>query len=151
MPNELYEAYRTAAIALSVTAAVYIAIQIAAYLRIFAKAGQAGWKCLVPVLSQYTAFKMAWKPSMFLAALIITLADGIFILLASLFAELTFLLIWLIMLASAAAVIMGIAFTHKLSRAFGHGTAFTFGLVLLEPIFILVLAFGRSEYHGPDL
>lgn len=148
MPND---AFKSAAILLSVIAAAYIAIQIIANWKIFTKAGQQGWKCLVPGLSQYTAFKLAWKPSMFIAAVIIASADAVLITLASLFAELTFILMWLIMLASAATLIMYAAFTHKLSRAFRHGTAFTLGLLLLRPVFILVLAFGSSEYHGADL
>ena len=151
MPNELNEAFRSAAIILSVIAAVCIAIQIAANWKIFTKAGQQGWKCLVPVLSQYTAFKLAWKPSMFIAAVIIAAADVLFITLSSLFAELTFILMWLIMLTSAATLVMYVAFTHKLSRAFRHGAAFTIGLLLFQPVFLLVLAFGSSEYHGADL
>ena len=151
MPNELYDAFNSATIILSVIAVLCAAIQIAAYWRIFTKAGREGWKCLVPVLSQYTAFKIVWKPFMFFAALIIAAADLLFITLASLFAELTFLLMWLIMLASAAAIIMYAAFTHKLSRAFRHGVPFTLGLLFLQPVFILILAFGSSEYHGADL
>ena len=151
MPNELNEAFTSAAITISVIAAVYIIIQMIAYRKIFIKAGQQGWKCFVPVLAQYTAFKLAWKPSMFAAAVIIASADVVFITLARLFAELTFILMWLIMLASAATLIMYIAFTHKLSRAFRHGVPFTLGLLLLQPVFILVLALGGSEYHGADL
>lgn len=151
MQGELYEAFRSAGIIMSAAAAICIIIQIIAYWRIFTKAGQPGWKSIVPVLSQYTAFKIAWKPSMFLAALIITAADVIFITLASLFAELTFILMWLIMLTSAATLIMYVAFTHKLSRAFRHGVGFTLGLLFLQPIFMPVLAFGGSEYHGADL
>lgn len=151
MPNQLQDTYVSTAILLSVLAAIYLAVQIIAYWRIFTKAGQAGWRCLVPVLSQYTAFKIAWKPFMFFAALIIAAADLLFITLASLFAELTFLLMWLIMLTSAATLIMYIVFTHKLSRAFRHGVPFTIGLLLLQPVFILILAFGGAEYHGADL
>ena len=151
MPNRLQDTFLSAAITLSIVAAVYIIIQIIAYWRIFTKAGESGWKCLVPVLSQYTAFKIVWKPFMFFAALIIAAADLLFITLASLFAELTFLLMWLIMLTSAATLIMYIAFTHKLSRAFRHGVPFTIGLLLLQPVFILILALGGAEYHGADL
>ena len=151
MQGELNEAFGSAAVILSVIAAIYTVIQVIACWRIFTKAGQQGWKCLVPVLSQYTAFKLAWKPSMFAAAVIIAAADGLFITLASVFAELTFILMWLIMLTSAATLIMYVAFTHKLSRAFRHGAAFTLGLLLLQPVFIMVLAFGSSEYHGADL
>lgn len=148
MPNELHDAFLYTAISLSVTAVINTVIQILAYWKIFTKAGQPGWKSLVPVLSQYTAFKLVWTPFMFFAALVIAAADLLLITLASLFAELTFLLMWLIMLASAAAVIMYVVYTHKLSRAFRHGVVFTIGLLLFQPIFILVLAFGRSEYHG---
>ena len=151
MPNELNEAFRSAAVTVSVIAAACVIIQIISYRKIFTKAGQQGWKCLVPILSQYTAFKLAWKPSMFVAAVITVFADAAFITLASLFAELTFVLMWLIMLASAAALIMYAAFTHKLSRAFRHGVGFTLGLLLLQPVFLLILAFGSSEYHGADL
>lgn len=151
MPNELHDAFIATAISLSVTAVINTVIQIIAYWRIFTKAGRQGWKSLVPVLSQYTAFKLVWTPFMFFAVLITVIADVFLITLASLFAELTFLLMWLIMLASAAVIIMYVVYTHKLSRAFRHGAAFTIGLLLLQPIFILVLAFGRSEYHGADV
>lgn len=47
-----------------------------------------------------------------------------------------------------AVVVIGIMALHKLSKAFGHGAGFTVGLVLLSPIFILILAFGSSQYVG---
>lgn len=37
---------------------------------------------------------------------------------------------------------------YKLSKAFGHGAGFTFGLLFLNLIFILILAFGSSQYVG---
>lgn len=37
---------------------------------------------------------------------------------------------------------------HKLSVSFGHGVGFTLGLIFLNPIFTLILAFGSSEYIG---
>ena len=34
----------------------------------------------------------------------------------------------------------------KLSKAFGHGVGFAIGLILLNPIFMLILGFGSSTY-----
>ena len=71
--------------------------------------------------------------------------------LSNMFAELTMILMWLDVLVIAIVGIFGIVFTHKLSRAFGHGVPFTLGLLFFQPVFILILGFGRSDYHGADL
>ncbi|WP_282767729.1 DUF5684 domain-containing protein [Coprobacillus cateniformis] len=36
----------------------------------------------------------------------------------------------------------------RLSVVFQHGLLFTLGLIFFYPIFILILAFGNSKYHG---
>ncbi len=36
----------------------------------------------------------------------------------------------------------------KLAKAFGHGTGFAIGLIFLNFIFMLILAFGKSQYQG---
>ena len=45
-------------------------------------------------------------------------------------------------------IIIGIIVANDLSNAFGHGLGFTLGLIFLSPIFMLILAFGSSEYRG---
>ena len=37
----------------------------------------------------------------------------------------------------------------KLARAFGKGTGFAVGLILLPSIFYMILGFGDSVYYGP--
>ena len=49
------------------------------------------------------------------------------------------------MIASAVISIMQ---NIKLSKAFGHGGGYAVGLILLQPIFILILGFGKSTYVG---
>ena len=44
-----------------------------------------------------------------------------------------------------AAVVLYIMFLNRVSKAFGHGAGFTVGLVFLNFIFILILAFSKSE------
>ena len=127
-------------------------IHIIALWRIFAKAGHAGWKSLIPVYSQYLLFRIAGKPSLFPAVFILVIAqtflnitsmyftndDSIFILLA----------IWgIVIILGIIMAIIYIDYSCSLSKAFGHGIAFAFGLIFLEPLFILILGFGRSQYR----
>ena len=43
------------------------------------------------------------------------------------------------------AFVLEIMFLNRVSKAFGHGAGFTVGLVFLNFIFILILAFSKSE------
>ena len=49
---------------------------------------------------------------------------------------------------SVAGLVIGIMGLHKVSKAFGHGAGFTLGLIFLNPIFLLILGFGSSQYLG---
>ncbi|MDY5276243.1 MAG: DUF5684 domain-containing protein, partial [Erysipelotrichaceae bacterium] len=39
----------------------------------------------------------------------------------------------------------------KLARAYGKSTAFGLGLLFFQPIFIMILGLGDSEYLGPQM
>jgi hypothetical protein len=39
---------------------------------------------------------------------------------------------------------------HSVSKNFGHGVGFTLGLIFLGFIFIPILAWGDSQYLGPN-
>ena len=45
-------------------------LTVIAWWRLFSKAGQAGWKSVVPVLNVYTLYKICWKPVYFWLALL---------------------------------------------------------------------------------
>ena len=42
-----------------------VALTILANWLMFMKAGEAGWKSIIPVYNTYTAYKIAWTPNMF--------------------------------------------------------------------------------------
>ena len=130
---------------------IYQILLIIARWRIFTKAGEPGWKSIIPILSLYTAYKIVWKTSMFWLSVLFSLLAVILVGLSNMFDELTMILMWLDVLVIAVVAVFGIIFTHKLSRAFRHGVSFTLGLLFFQPIFILILGFGSSEYHGADL
>lgn len=44
---------------------ILLVIYILAYWFIFSKAGEPGWKALIPFYSTYTVFKLTWNTKMF--------------------------------------------------------------------------------------
>ena len=46
-------------------ALIWFALTILANWLMFMKAGEAGWKSIIPVYNTYTAYKIAWTPNMF--------------------------------------------------------------------------------------
>jgi hypothetical protein len=103
---------------------VYLAIIvfiIAANWKIYAKAGQPGWACVVPFYNWYILTKIIGKPGWWMAMYFIPLVNIIFI-------------IWSI---------------NLLSKSFGKDEGFTVGLIFLGIIFYPILGFGSAQYIGP--
>lgn len=120
---------------------VYL-LSATAYWGIFQKAGEAGWKGLIPFYNEYTVFKLAWSPIAFWLLIVLAVlavfcnfhnpgtvsTTGSFL--------------------SFACFIIYCMRMSNLSKVFGHGGGFTAGLILLPLIFLLILAFGSSQYLG---
>ena len=100
---------------------IVFVLSIVAMWLIFKKAGQGGWKALIPIYNIYTLCKIAdgngWKFLLFLIPIV--------------------------------NIIYGIMLTFRLAKSFGKGIAFGFGLLFLNTIFMLILAFGGAQYVGP--
>ena len=54
------------------------------------------------------------------------------------------------LILSIVGLLIALIDVHKLSKSFGHGIGFTLGLLFLNPLFTLILAFGSSKYIGPE-
>ena len=120
---------------------VYI-LFCAAYWGIFQKAGEAGWKGLIPFYNEYTIFKLAWSPIVFWILIILAVLAVFynFHALGTVSTVGSFL--------SFACFIIYCMRMSNLSKVFGHGGGCTAGLILLPLIFLLILAFGSSQYLG---
>ena len=57
---------------------IWFALTILANWLMFMKAGEAGWKSIIPVYNTYTAYKIAWTPNMFWIYFIFTVLESIF-------------------------------------------------------------------------
>lgn len=87
---------------------------------VYQKAGQAGWKCLVPFYNMYILMEISGKPGWWMFLLLIPLVGVVILLFALL----------------------------SLARKFRRSELFGVGLLFLPMIFFPVLAFGGSEYEG---
>lgn len=121
-------------------------LQIVANWRIFTKAGEAGWKSLIPVYSDYISYKIAWQTSYFWLVFILGFVASC----VQTYAGDSTMLLTIVSLIRIIAGIISIMYSVKLARAFGRGTLFAVGLIFLQPIFMLILGLGDDRYYGAD-
>lgn len=130
-------------------ALVWWILQIVANWKIFTKAGQAGWKSIIPIYGDYVSYKIAWQSSYFLLLfvlqIVISCIDG----LANPNQD-NVVLLAIVALLKVITTIISILYAVKLAKAFGKGGWFAAGLIVLSPIFLLILGFGDSQYLGAD-
>ena len=108
--------------------------------KLYHKAGQAGWKSLIPLYSDYMDFRIARSVPMFWPWLLCR-SSGYFLIHIT---EGSLILIIVILLLIGYTI--SFIRDYKLSKAFGRGVSFTLGLVLFRPLFLMILGFGRARY-----
>lgn len=123
-------------------------LQIIANWRIFTKAGEAGWKSIIPIYGDYISYKIAWQPAYFWLTFILGIVSSY--LQGTLETGESLTVYMLVILIKIILVVISIMYSIKLARAFGRGTGFAIGLIFLQPIFMLILGFGDDRYYGPD-
>jgi Family of unknown function (DUF5684) len=102
--------------------AVLLAVMIAGVWGIFAKAGEAPWKCLVPIYGAFVFQRIIGRPGWWALLLFVPVVNLVFSLIEC----------------------------FDLARVFGKGMGYAFGLALLGPLFALMLAYGPAHYVGPS-
>ena len=100
----------------------FVILMIASVWRIFEKAGQPGWACIIPIYNLLVELKIIHKPWWWLLLLFIPLLNIVFA-------------IWM---------------TNLLSKSFGKDEGFTVGLILLPFVFYPILGFGSATYQWGD-
>ena len=141
--------------AVLVISLIMLVLLIVAGWRIFEKAGEAGWKIFIPVYNAYTYFKISNNVTTFWVYLVLSVITVIVCSILSAVSVVTesvmpaYIANILMMLFYIAAAVISIIQCNKLSKAFGCGVGFTIGLILLNPIFSLILAFNSNiRYVG---
>ena len=94
---------------------------LAAWWKIFTKAGQPGWACIIPIYNLYVWCKIVGRPWWWILLMLIPFVN----------------------------FIIAIILLIDLAKSFGKGVGFGIGLLLLPFIFFPILAFGSAQYQGP--
>ncbi len=116
---------------------------------IFVKAGEKGWKALIPFYSDYINYKIAWEGRIYLLLLAGTAGSWI---LGSVFGLLSpglgmVVSILLSTVVAGAKAVAKMILQFKFARAFGKNEYFAVGLYFLNNVFTAILAFGDCEYR----
>jgi len=105
----------------SFAALVIIVFEIAAVWRIFVKAGDRGWKAIIPIWNTLIVLKIVGRPWWWIFLYLIPI-------------------VWWIVY---------IIVYYDLAKSFGKGVGFAVGVILLPFIFVPILGFGSSQYVEP--
>lgn len=90
--------------------------------KIFTKAGKPGWAVIIPIYNVIVMLEIVNRPIWWIVLFFIPVVN----------------------------VIVGIVLALDLAGAFGKGTGFAVGMILLSFIFYPILAFGDAEYQQPQ-
>lgn len=100
---------------------ILVVITIVALWKIFQKAGQAGWKSIIPIYNAVILCRIANLSGWFAILLVVPLVN----------------------------IVVTVILYIRMAKGFGQSGWFALGLILLSPIFILILAFDKPVFVGP--
>lgn len=89
--------------------------------KVYTKAGKPGWAAIIPIYNIIVLLEIIGKPVWWFLLLLVPCVNIVF-------------LVWMY---------------NLLAKSFGKSEGFTVGLILLNPIFMLILGFGDAVYLGP--
>ena len=104
---------------LACCAILYFGLTWLLYYKLFEKAGETGWHCLVPILNAIILLKIAGRPAWWVILLLIPFVGAV----------------------------IGIIMCLDIARKFGQSTGFAVGLILLGFVFFPILGFGSATYN----
>jgi hypothetical protein len=100
----------------------FYVLSVAGLWMMFVKAGEEGWKALIPIWNTLVLLKIVGRPWWWIILFLIPIVGFV---------------MWIIV-------------ANDTSKSFGRGAGTTVGLVFLTFIFTLIIGFGSSEYQGPS-
>ena len=131
--------------ALVTLAIAWFVLQAIADWKIFTKAGEAGWKSLIPIYNVYVEYEICWTGLLGLVFVAASLVTGLIDTTnASTVVKVLVVVVWIL------AVLLHLMQSIKLSKSFGKGVGFGLVLFFFGPIGRLILGFGSAQYIGPQ-
>ncbi|MDO4537422.1 MAG: DUF5684 domain-containing protein [Coriobacteriales bacterium] len=137
--------------------AIMLILIVVAHWKMFTKAGEKGWKSLIPFYSDYILYKLVWEPKhyfVFLGSCVgmvlfnvlnftFIIADGMLYLVPN------NIFIFTALASISSFVLFGwyLVVNIRTALAYGKSMFFALGLVLLPSIFTMIIGFGKAEYR----
>ncbi len=136
--------------------AIMLILIVVAHWKMFTKAGEPGWKSLIPFYSDYILYKLVWTGRNYFVFLISCVGMILFNVLNFTFVVADGMLylipnnnIFFTILASVSSFMLFgwyLAVNIKTALAYGKGIFFALGLVLLPSLFTMIIGFGKAKY-----
>lgn len=101
---------------------VILVVLIAGYWKVYEKAGEPGWACIVPIYNIYVLLKITGKPGWWLLLMLIPLVN----------------------------LVISVIVNIELAKRFGKSDGYGIGLAFLPIIFYPMLGFGDAMYQGQN-
>jgi hypothetical protein len=98
-------------------------IMVAAYWKVFTKAGKAGWLSIIPIINLAIMLEIVKRPVWWLVLYLVPFVN----------------------------IVVHVIVTLDTARAFGKGSGFGLGLFFLPVIFYPILGFGSARYEFAQL
>ncbi len=143
---------------------IFFVLYVIASWKIFQKAGEPGWKALIPIYNVYIMFKIVnmkswfwWLIAMSICCNIMIAVDipGIYNMNQSQLDAIDWGQHPMTIIATIISIVVtiwaNITYSWRTSKVFGHGVGYFIGLWLLPNIFWLILGFDKSKYDKKAL
>ena len=151
-------------VTIAIFATIFYVLLIVACWKIFEKAGEKGWKSIIPIYNIYILYKIVKMESWFWWMIAIALCTSLTLSLNGFnqysmttdeMVNYNFAAHPAVIIALLAACVVGIyveiVYAYRTAKVFGHGIGFTLGLIFFPNIFYLVLGFDKSKYDKKAL
>ena len=154
-----------------------LAVSVAGIWKVFTKAGESGWKALIPFYNNVIMFRIGGHSGWWVVVFILPMLPWLFGLLLGGVANaqgpggygaadvagsspgltsalvgggIVAMLVGLLLVAFWQLIMLvSVVMLYDVARSFGKGMGFTFGLMVLPFVFWPILGFGDAEYRGP--
>lgn len=123
---------------------IWVILLVIARWMVFAKAGEPGWKSVIPIYNTYTSYKIAWTSDMFWLSLIFSVLSSLF---QAMGGDGFSIMAMLGGICSIATAVIAFMYCLNLAKSFGKGLLFGIGLWLFEPVFMMILGLGSASYQ----
>lgn len=128
----------------SIFSLIIMILHIIGVWNVFKKAGEPGWKSIIPFYNTYILYKISWNPMWFWLVLLGGLIGAGLLS----FATVTVCVI-LGALIELFTIIVRLVMYYRLCLSFGWGVGKYILTILFAPIMFMVMGFGKSVYVGP--